>query len=262
MKQILLLLTGLLFSISSLQAQNPGELDLTFSHDGLNFGDGSNGIVYASVTQPDGKILIVGDFSSYNGIQRNRIARLNEDGSLDTSFNPGSGGNGGFSSIALQPDGKILVGGQFTSYDGISRNYISRLNADGSLDLSFNPGVGGNSIVRSVAIQPNGKILIGGYFPSSSGSNINGIARLNSDGTLDTSFNPGTGVDSDVQSIAIQSDGKILIWGRTGNFNSLFSRLNENGSLDTSFNPGIGANSSIVSFVLLENGDWRRIHYL
>lgn len=254
MKKLLLLLTGLLLSISSIKAQNPGELDLTFNPDGLNFGDGSNGIVYASVTQPDGKILIVGDFSSYNGIQRNRIARLNEDGSLDTSFNPGSGGNGGFSSIALQPDGKILVGGQFTSYDGISRNYISRLNADGSLDLSFNPGVGGNSIVRSVAIQPNGKILIGGYFPSSSGSNINGIARLNSDGTLDTSFNPGTGVDSDVQSIAIQSDGKILIWGRTGNFNSLFSRLNENGSLDTSFNPGIGANISIVSFVLLENG--------
>lgn len=254
MNRILLLLTALLLSLSSLQAQNPGELDLTFSHDGLNFGDGSNGIVYAFVTQPDGKILIAGDFSSYNGIQRNRIARLNADGSLDTSFNPGSGGNGSLLAIVLQPDGKILVGGQFTSYDGRERNNIARLNSDGSLDQSFTPGVGQNSSVLSIALLADGKILIGGYFPSYSGSNINGIARLNIDGTLDTGFNSVTGVDSSVRSIAVQSDGKILIWGRTGNFNNLFSRLNENGSLDPSFNPGQGPNSSILSFVLLDDG--------
>ena len=82
--------------------------------------------------------------------------------SIDIGFGNGDGANHPINSIALQPDGKVLIGGQFTSYNGTSRNYIARLNADGSLDASFNPGVGASSFVYSLALQPDGKVLIGG----------------------------------------------------------------------------------------------------
>jgi uncharacterized delta-60 repeat protein len=163
--------------------------------------------------QPDGKILVGGDFSSIKGTNRNRIARLNADGSLDGSFNPGTGANGSVFAVALQPDGKALLGGAFASVNGTNRNRMARLNADGSLDGSFNPGTGANGSVHAVALQPDGKALIGGDFTTINGTSRNHIARLNADGSLDGSFNPGTGADGVVRSIALQSDGNALIGG-------------------------------------------------
>ena len=145
--------------------------------------------------------------------------RLNADGSLDTSFNPGSGANSVVTSIALQPDNKIIIGGEFTSYNGTARNYIARLNADGSLDTSFNPGSGANSTVYSVALQPDNKIIIGGEFTSYNGTARNRLARLNADGSLDTSFNPGSGASNTVYSIALQPDNKIIIGGYFTSYN-------------------------------------------
>ena len=117
-----------------------------------SFNPGANGSVCALAVQPDGKILVGGDFTTLGGggtgtTPRNRIGRLNADGSLDTSFNPGA--NGGVYALAVQPDGKILVGGDFTTLGGggtgtTTRNCIGRLNADGSLDTSFNPGANGD----------------------------------------------------------------------------------------------------------------------
>src|ERR1700682_6061320 len=137
------------------------------------FDPNANGTVRVVVVQPDGKILIGGDFTtlSPNGgaaVTRNRIARLNPDGTLDTAFNPNA--NGIVYSIAVQADGKILAGGAFTSIGGQPRNRIARLDATTGLADSFDPNA--NNDVLSIAVQADGKILAGGQF-----NNIRGQAR-------------------------------------------------------------------------------------
>lgn len=230
-----------------------GSLDAIF-----NSGSGANSAVLSIFVQPDGKVLIGGDFTNYNGTSINRIARINTDGSLDGTFNPGIGANLPIFSIALQPDGKVTVGGDFTTYNGAAINRIARLNMDGSLDATFNPGTGANAIVRSLYLQPNGKILIVGDFTSYNGTGRNYITRLNSDGSLDASFNPGTGAISSIETVVPQPDGKILIGGGFQSYNgtsiNYIARINVDGSLDLTFNPGTGANSTVRSLYLQPDG--------
>jgi uncharacterized delta-60 repeat protein/uncharacterized repeat protein (TIGR01451 family) len=243
----------LIFSQSYLQAQ-PGTIDPTF-----NIGTGPNHVVNHSAIQSDGKIIIVGLFTSYNGTSRNGVARLNMDGSLDTGFNPGTGANNYVLTTCIQTDGKIIIGGQFTFYNGTARNYIARLNTDGSLDATFNQGTGANLFVTSIAVQSDGKIIIGGQFTYYNGTARNRIARLNTDGSLDTGFNPGTGAAGGVvYSTPIQSDGKIIIGGQFTSYNGTvrnnIARLNTDGSLDAGFNPGTGASSAIYSSSIQSDG--------
>src|SRR5207237_286301 len=134
----------------------------------------------------DGKIIIGGNFASYNGTSRDSIPRLNSDGSLDTSFDAGGANlGGGLLTIALQPDGKVIGGGSNTGG-------IARLNSDGSRDTSFDPGTGTDSTVFTTALQSDGKIIIGGKFLNYGLTSRSHIARLNSNGSVDTSFDPGT----------------------------------------------------------------------
>ncbi|MCE3008589.1 MAG: T9SS type A sorting domain-containing protein [Bacteroidetes bacterium] len=205
------------FRIARLNAD--GSRDVTF-----NPGTGADGSVNAIVVQSDGKVLIGGQFISYNGVSRNGIARFHADGSLDASFNPGTGTTNGpyggsVKTIALQPDGKVLIGGGFSSYNGTARNRIARLNADGSLDAGFNPGTGANSSINTLVLQSDGKVLIGGDFTTYNGTARNYIARLNADGSLDVGFNPGTGLNGLASAIVIQSDGKVLIGGDFTSYN-------------------------------------------
>ncbi len=258
------LLSILFVFFASLQnealGQSPGSLDLSFDP-----GTGANGLVLAAAIQTDGKILIGGGFTSYNGTSRNGIARLTADGSLDSSFDPGAGANP-VHSISIQSDGKIIIGGTFHSYNGTPCHFIARLNEDGSLDPTFDTSQGvdwvGSIGVLATAIQSDGKILIGGFFFSFNGSPINGIARLNLDGSLDPSFDSGTGVGNDgaeenVETVAIQSDGKIIIGGKfyfyDGTPRYCLARLNEDGSLDASFDPG-ESSYSVLSTVLQNDG--------
>lgn len=219
-----------------------GAIDPTFDP-----GSGANNTIWSTRIQTDGKIIIGGDYTSYNGTARNRIARLNTDGSLDLSFNPGTGADARVSTISIQSDGKIIIGGHFTNYNGTARNRIARLNTDGSLDVSFDPGTGVNGQLTTVSIQSDGKIIIGGTFTSFNGTARNRIARLNADGSLDVSFNPGTGASSYIHSTSIQIDGKIIIGGNfaayNGTLRNRIARINSDGSLDVSFNPGTGTNS-------------------
>jgi len=230
-----------------------GSLDLSF-----NPGTAANDVVRTCAIQNDGKIIIGGDFTSYNGTSRNRIARLNSDGSLDLTFNPGAGANNAIVAIAIQNDGQIIIGGGFTSYNGTSRNRIARVNNDGSLDGTYNPGTGANFTLFFIAIQNDGKVIIGGDFTSYNGILRNRIARINVDGSLDQSFNPGSGVGNWVTTIAIQSDGKIVIGGRFTTYNGIvrnrIARINVDGNLDTTFNPGSGANSDINTIAIQNNG--------
>jgi uncharacterized delta-60 repeat protein len=175
------------------------------------FNPGANLAVDSLAVQADGKILVGGSLTTLGGQTRNYLGRLNADGTLDSAFNPGA--DNAVSSLAVQADGKILVGGWFTTLGGQTRNYLGRLNADGTLDSAFNPGAGGNSpYVCSLALQADGKILVGGGFSTLAGQPRNNIGRLNADGTLDSGFSlwaNGGGVDS----LAVQADGKILLGG-------------------------------------------------
>jgi uncharacterized delta-60 repeat protein len=234
----------------------PGTIDSTFNPTdlGFGFGNGANNIVNVSVIQPDGKVLIGGTFTSYGGFARNRIARLNADGSLDTSFVVGTGADSPVNAIAVLTDGKILIGGTFSSYNGTGRNRIARLNPDGSIDASFNPGSGVFGGVNTLLVLPDGKILIGGEFTSYNGTPINRIARLNSDGSLDMSFNPGTGANNIVLAIALQADGKCIIGGSFTAYDGIsrirIARINTDGSLDTGFTPGAGTNGDVRSLAV------------
>jgi len=197
-------------------------------------------------------------------VDRNRIARLNPDGSLDTSFNPGKGFQGDVRSITIQKDGKMLLAGWFNSYNGGSTMYLIRLNGDGSVDNTFNTGRGPNSAVFGTVVLPGGKILIAGRFTSYNGTKANCVARLNHDGTLDRSFNVGEGpggrdnAENYIQTIALQKDGRIIIAGYFTSFSGVernrIARLNADGSLDTSFDPGKGADQNIMKVMALPDG--------
>ncbi|MEJ7862321.1 MAG: FG-GAP-like repeat-containing protein [Pyrinomonadaceae bacterium] len=230
----------MLGSASRAQAQGAaGTLDTSFVDPKVNLD------VNATAIQSDGKIVIGGGFSSVGGITRNRIARLNTDGSLDLSFNPNVN-NFAIESIVIQPGGKILIAGDFTTVGGESRKYFARLNTNGSLDTSFNPVVEGTG--KEIALQSDGKVIVSGSFSGVGGIPRSHIARLNSNGSLDDSFNVSTFNSSKVQSIeaiVIQPDGRILIGGfftMVGNIPHMnFARLNANGSLDDSFIPNVNA---------------------
>jgi uncharacterized delta-60 repeat protein len=206
MKKLLLIM--LMLAQSLWLFGQDGSLDPSFDVGQLELIQGGiNGPVFTNVVQPDGKILVGGDFLRYNNSNRNNIARLNEDGSLDTSFNSTGGGtNNVVLNMALQPDSKIIVVGNFTTYRGVSANRIVRLNQDGSMDTSFNSGAGANNSIRIAMIQPDGKIIIGGSFTSYNGTAVNRIARLNADGSLDTSFDPWVlGANSTVNSVILST---------------------------------------------------------
>ena len=234
-----------------------GILDLSF-----DAGSGLNGLARAITIQPDGKMLIGGDFTTVAGYVRHKIARLNSDGTGDPSFDPGAGANDRVNSVVLQPDGKLLVAGAFTEMNGISRKRVARLNSDGSLDESFNPGAGADDAIESAVLQPDGKILIGGHFGKVNGVIRSRVARLNIDGSLDFSFNP-TVLNSQysgavVYSMVVQPDGKILIGGSFISVNGVnlggVARLNADGTLDNAFNPGTGISGAVKSIAVEPDG--------
>ncbi|MBK6541205.1 MAG: delta-60 repeat domain-containing protein [Flavobacteriales bacterium] len=210
----ILLCAVLICAAKALWAQD-GAIDPTFNPGDIGFGSGDGAVpgVWSTTLQSDGKVIVGGDFVKYNSVNnsnRIRVARLSPDGVLDTGFTPGAGADAVVRTTAMQSDGKIIIGGSFTSYDGIGRNSIARLNADGSLDIGFNPGTGANNPVHSITLQPDGKIIIGGDFTNYNGTGRNRVARLNTDGSLDTGFNPGIGANSTVYSTLLQADGKII----------------------------------------------------
>lgn len=217
-------------------------------------GTGTNGgTITAAALLPDGRIAIAGNFTSYNGTNRNRIAIINANGTLDTSFNPtgtNSGVNGQVYTIVVLPGGRLFVGGNFTNANNTAINRVAIFKPDGSLDTTFNPtgtNSGASSSVFAAAAQPDGKIVIGGQFTSYNNTSRNFIARINQDGSLDTNFNPGTGAQSQVNALALVfpplPDGtvQILIGGQFNSYNSTTRNnsalLNSTGALVSTYVP-------------------------
>ncbi len=244
---------------------------LTLVDSKFNKGLGAqNGFVESMVVQPDGKILICGNFTSFNGQPKGYIARLNTDGSVDTTFTTQVGY--WVRHMALQADGKILIGGFFGNVGYESRQCIARLNANGSLDTTFNPGSGasgtlgvainGNAdpFIFQIAVQRDGKIVITGNFTTYNGVPMNGIARLNANGTLDSTFQVGSGLNTWGRSIQVLSNDKILVTGWFDNYNnSIHDRMvliNPDGSPDNSFLPYFGDRTAVYTAAQLANGQY------
>lgn len=222
----------------------------------FNQGIGANNYINCVNVQDDGKIIIGGVFTEYDGTARGGVARLNADGTLDNSFQTGTGLSGISSeaeSIDIQNDGKILLAGKFTSYDGNPSEQSVRLNSDGSFDASYtSPALGGGSAadrrIADIKVQSDGKIIIGGHFETVAGTTRKCIARLNSDGTVDNSFDPGDGAQLTwgtlVVSVHILTDGKILVGGKFNSFDGedrrCIARVNADGSFDAAFDSGEG----------------------
>jgi uncharacterized delta-60 repeat protein len=185
--------------------------DLDFNQSVASFDQSVN----ALAMQWDGKIIVGGQFTTYNWTTVNRIVRLNSNGTIDTNFAIWSWFNNSVNALAIQWDGKIIVGGQFTTYSWTAVNYIARLNTNGTLDASFNIWWWFSSSVYSLVVLGDGKILVGGNFSAYNGTNVNRIVRLNSDWTRDTSFTIWwwftTTTYSFVNALAVQGDGKVVV---------------------------------------------------
>lgn len=164
-------------------------------------------------------------------------------GSIDTTFHVGTGFDRAVKAIIEQSDGKILVAGEFKHYDGVAINGVARLLQTGELDTTFKPVFDYVVAANAMALQSDGKVIIGGLFmrygKGDGASNPLNILRLNNDGTIDTTFDVGTGFSPIVHAITLQPDGKILVGGDFTKFNGRacghIVRLNKNGSMDPSF---------------------------
>jgi uncharacterized delta-60 repeat protein len=193
--------------MQAVYAQNEVALSSAFGS-----GEGVNGEVLAAVVQTDGKIVIGGRFRTVNGVVRNNIARLNADGTLDRSFAEQEGLNGQVNALAIQPTGHIIAGGTFSQAGQREILNLVRYDANGQVDTAFGAGgsPGTNGSVFALAVQPDGKILVGGNFNAIFGKPRHGIARLNADGTLDEPVTTGQGLSGAVRAIAIAAEGSFL----------------------------------------------------
>jgi len=209
-----------------------------------SFDPNANDIVSTLVIQPNGEILAAGDFTSIGGQTRNHIARLDARSGLADSLDPNPKGGVGVIAVAVQTDGRILIGGVFTTVKGQPRNNIARLETDGRLDQTLDIGISGfaGHVVFVTTVQRDGKILIGGGFDHILGVTRHNIARLNTDGTLDMGFDPNA--NNVVRAVAIQADGKIVVGGDFSGPNSIggqtrnfVARLDPITGLADSFDP-------------------------
>lgn len=225
----------------------PGQSALALDHRFKPVFTLSSSWVSSALLLPDGKILVGGDFSVVGNVPRTGLARLNPDGTLDPSFNFRAQVPGDWSvPVGRQPDGRIVISGRFGPVERGSYPALARLLPDGSLDASFHSvrvseTSGG---FQALTVTPDGSVLVGGFFSAIDGVARGGIARLNSDGELDHDFARGAGAwrpdcCAGVRAIAVLSNGQILIGGAFSSYNGVarqdLARLNPDGSLDTSF---------------------------
>lgn len=216
-----------------------GSRDTTF--------DGSfNSFVNTILPTTDGKFYVGGSFTSYKETAfDNYLIRINADGTNDESFNNAAFSGGVVETLALDSDGKLYVGGAFTSYNNITENRIIRLNPDGSKDTGFDNSLGGfDDTVQTIKIDSNGKIYVGGAFSNYKSVQANRIIRLNTDGSKDTSFDNSTGFDNIVYNIELTSDEKLYVGGTFTSYKGVTAnriiKLNADGTKDTSFDNSTG----------------------
>lgn len=247
----------------------------------------SGGAVNDIIMLSNGFVLAVGSFGPVAGHSTQYMAVFKSDGSVDTSFtftnccdaitdvielkngnylaiainkvffvdkkgkviSSHVGGYNALHSIAVQSDGKILLAGHYISYDGNPTSNLIRINMDGTFDSTFHSEKNSNGFIYAIDVQSDDKIIIGGYFYSYDGKSVSNIARLHSDGQIDTSFKIGSGADKVIKSVQVDASDKILLSGEFLNFNGkkriYFTQLNKDGSHDLGFNMTTGFNERV-----------------
>ncbi|MBN9688802.1 MAG: hypothetical protein J0M24_01070 [Verrucomicrobia bacterium] len=234
-----------------------GRLDEDFGR-GISF----DSTILDFAFQPDGRIVVGGGFERVNGERHPFIVRLKTDGAMDETFQPQGGplheASTVVGAIAVQPDGRILIGGLFQRVDGVSAPYVARLNVDGTLDRSFKLRTGASGPVWRIRFQPDGKIILIGNFDMVGGRPLRRLARLNADGSNDLTFlapNP----DADVSDVVCLPDGRMIVCGVfnriAGAQRPFVARLKADGTLDSSFDPGDLPNASVAGGRIRVFGD-------
>ncbi len=275
------ILLGGLFGQSAYQAANkiPAQNIVRIFADGtqdttFNTGTSSNAIVTSLLPLANQKIVAGGQFTAFNGKKRLRVVRLNNDGSIDESFNNSSQIDNDVLALAEsvtpnsggQVDGKVLVAGSFNHVGGQSVTKLARLNIDGSLDTTFKPVI--DTRVIAIAVQPTGQIIIGGEFTNVNGHAVSHLARLNYDGSLDTTFVGGVtgepaGESNPVAVYVLKqltdptSSGKIYVGGNFTQIDGATRRylglINPNGTVGA-FDPGTTIYDKVQSIFVQPNG--------
>jgi len=221
--------------------------------------EGFSGSVNSIAPALDGSddVYVGGRFSIYKNSAVNRIARLNNDGSLDTGFVTGTGFSSTVYIVAPATDGSgdVYVGGDFADYNGSAVGYITRLNLDGTLDADFDTRIGFDGRVKMIAlaVDGSGDVYVGGSFTSYNGTTVgNGLIRLNDDGSLDAGFDTGSGWGEDSIAPATDGSGDVYV---TRNSAPGVARLNDDGSLDAGFDTGLsGFNDDVRAIAVATDG--------
>lgn len=211
----------------------------------------------------DGSVIIGGAFTEVDGQPIRGVARLLGNGAFDPSFDPMAVVTSTYvtvNAVALDSDGRIIIGGSFTLAGEPEQKNLMRILPDGSHDATFPIGSGANSTVNVLARRPDGSMLVGGVFSSIGGQPRASLAALAPDGTLDPSFiadirHPW---GADVTGITQATDGDLLIWGRMlsvdGRSRFAVARLQPNGTVEPSFNPGKGAGGVVNGMAVMADG--------
>lgn len=225
----------------------PGLIRLLANGDrdpGFNIGTGpGGGTVYSMLPLSDGRTVVCGSFTQFSGVAAPRLVRLMSNGAVDPTFNVGTGPNNTVNEILRTADGKLVLFGAFTSFNGTTVNGLVRIQADGALDNSFvAPAL--NGLIMTFDIAPAGRLVIGGAFTTVGASTRNRLARLMPDGSVDPSFDPGAGPDNYITNLAVQPDGRVVACGAflnvTGTSRKHLARFSNDGVLDLSFDVGGG----------------------
>ncbi len=207
-----------------------GSIDVSFNPGAA----ATNGVINAIAIQPDGGIVVGGSFTNFNGIVSTNIARLNNDGSVDTNFAyyVQSGANGAVDGVVLQPDDRILVFGQFTEFGGLVRNGITRLLPTGQADPTINFGTGANGAVDAALVDPSyGLITLGGAFTSFNGSPANHIIQLYGLSTIGSGAFEFSSPGYEAAANGIVAPITILrVGGTSGNVSVNFSTVTNSGT--------------------------------
>ena len=212
-----------------------GSLDASFDPGtGLTYqGSVLPAIAMGMGVQSDGKIVLGGRFSAYNGTPRYNLARVNSNGSVDTSFvtdTTENSTNEPINALAVQSTGKIIIGGQFTTYKGVDRGRLAQLNQDASLNLPYPVGpdpyvpvLGFNQEVWNIREVPSGGLFAMGFFSHYGQVARGGLAKLNADGSLDETFVPRDGIygTGSVHDLVLNNNGTLIMGGSFTSYDSV-----------------------------------------
>jgi uncharacterized delta-60 repeat protein len=248
------------FSSVSSQARNRicklfanGSVDTTFVT-----GVGANAAIQSSIITSSGKILLTGNFTTYNNQMHKRMVQIDTLGVIDAGFQTGSGFDTTIHAVHIQSDNKILVAGQFNSYNGIARSKLVRLMANGSLDGTFNASNTIDSIVYAVGTDSLNNVYISGNIHKFNNQLIDPILKLSALGVRDFDYNKQTGFNAAISCLAKQADGKLLAGGvftrYFGRQVGKFLRMLPDGQMDTTFmiGNGVEGTNSVVETIVLQ----------